>query len=91
MFSLGFSDQSILLVTNGTSVLITLFTVLLEIVFKLRQGSGLIGTAAFFLYLGAGEDDLNPTPWGLYSFAVSICLYAGSLLVYQAVKYKKNR
>ena len=88
---LGFSDQGILVTTTGMAALATLINVGFEIGFKTSQNLGHIGRLAFYLYLGAAEDDLNPTPWFMYCTLPCICLYATSLLVYRTVKYGKNR
>ena len=77
--------------TSGISALATLISVGFEIGFKTYHNLGHIASLAFFLYLGAEEDDLNPIPWFLYCTLPCICLYATSLLVYRTVKYWKNR
>ena len=73
------------------AALATLISVGFEIGFKTCQNLGHIGRAAFFLYLGAADEDLNPAPWFMYCTLPCICLYALSLLVNQTVKYLKNR
>jgi hypothetical protein len=59
--------------------------------FKLFHGCNHISSFQMFLIFGAGLEDLNPSPWAMWTTVVSLSCYAPSLLVLVALKHKKNR
>ena len=90
-FMSSFSDKTVLLSTVSLSVLASLARVFVEVALKTVEGTKHIGKIPTFSFLGAEEEDMNPAPWTLSSFFISIAFYSLASAVHIVVKWKRNR
>ena len=90
-FMSSFSDKTVLLSTVSLSVLASLTRVLVEVSLKTVEDTKHLGQIPYLSFLGAEEEDMNPTPWTLSSFIISIAIYALASAVHIVVKWKRSR
>ena len=87
----SFSDKTVLLSTVSLSVLASLARVLVEFALKTVEDTKHLGKIPTLSFLGAEEEDMNPTPWSLGSFIISIAIYALASAVHIGIKWKRSR
>ena len=82
----GVCDRTWSTVTLSLSVLITVLSVVPEVIHKTSILSPMVGWSGWYIYLGARQQDLNPTPWLLISCKMLIAINAAAMLVYRIIK-----
>ena len=87
----SFSDKTVLLSTVSLSVLASLARILLELVQKTVEDTKHLGQLVTLSFLGAEEEDMNPSPWTLSSSIISLALYALASAVHFGIKWKRSR
>ena len=82
-YVLGLSDKVVMRTVISSSFTITLLSVMTEFVTKTLSGTGHVGHAKLFVYLGLEVRFIHDTPWFIYANLASLVVYALLVLIYK--------